>query len=124
MGHFEHMFCLDIGSYKVMCKRTGSVLSCTTWHVDKQILQKVADRLGVTLYTEPSFEVKDSQHKRVYEMAAEVLEWSARANITMPISFSGPIGFGLAGRQCHHEWENVQLFTSSYSKCTKCGVEQ
>ncbi len=53
MGHLEHMFCMDIGQYKIMCKRTGSVLSCTTWHVDKQILQKVADHLGVTLYTEP-----------------------------------------------------------------------
>lgn len=126
----SNIFCLDIGSHKIMCKRTGSVLSCTTWHVDERILHKVANKLGVTLYTQPSFEIiksvfdidkSDKSDMPMYEMSAEVLEWSTRVNnYTLKL----PAGISIVGMKCQHEWELVQLFTSSYSKCTKCGVEQ
>ena len=124
---FIYVGVVTVGSYLVQYTREGSMLTCETYHDDPEILTKVAAELHVNLCSKIAYHklvhpARPEYNQRgytTYHSSAGVREWAGSSNIMI---YDSPVGF--TNNYCPHERELVQLFTSSYNKCTKCGAEQ
>jgi hypothetical protein len=117
-GVVEYRELLVFGTNMVECLRFGNKLGVHIYHDDPNMLHKVAARKFLTLVGE----IETIKHGMAREMWCTVAEWSSSCMINLPDGVS--ISSAALSGGCDHEWELVQLFTSSYSKCTKCGEER
>lgn len=109
---------IAMGTYLVEWYRQGDKLGVRMYHDDPDMLWKVSAKKHLTLVGE----VEKQQHGMVREMRSTVSQWTSSGCITNPAMWiTDPLpAFG----GCNHEWQRIQLFTSSYNKCIKCGAEE
>ena len=123
-NHFAFHGTVTVGTYLVPYTRQGSLLTCETLHDDRDMLEKVAKALCVTLCSQVAYSTVLGYGVNIYRSQASVSEWAGMCIVSI-VPVKVPIGFGLAARgECEHSWETKQLFISSYQVCTKCGVEK